>query len=455
MHSILLVSHLFPPDFSVGAKRAHRMASHLSDLGWEVQVLTVRESYAEGLDASLADPAPRYRIMRTHAVDPRRWFRRPRLGGRQGRPAPTPSLTAGGKRDGLLARLMSALAFAYDALFAIPDARAGWLPIAVPAGLLCARKPDVILATLPPNTSAVVAAVLSTLRRVPLVLDYRDPWMPLPGEQNYPKWRRPIERGLQRFCLRRAAAVVATTRGLKDEMTALGAPRTVVIPNAFDPAMMSAITPVVDPRFTVLYAGTFYGSRSARPILEALGRLRQSGRLPARGLVLRIMGASSEEVAVLARDLRVDGCVAVEGFLPYHEALRRMKGADVLLLVVGDEHAHLIPAKFFDYLAARRFILALAPARSEAAALITELGIGVAVPPGDAAGIAEALAARFDLPRDPLPGPAPNRFEARTTMRDLDLLLREVVQGSRTGRAEDTRYNDDAPPLSGQGRRDS
>src|SRR5215813_13702307 len=75
MPSVLIVSHCFPPDFSVGAKRALRMASILSRFGWTVKVVTARESYFEGLDRTLSvDPAP-YEVIRTHAIAPKQWAR--------------------------------------------------------------------------------------------------------------------------------------------------------------------------------------------------------------------------------------------------------------------------------------------------------------------------------------------------------------------------------------------
>ena len=105
-----------------------------------------------------------------------------------------------------------------------------------------------------------------------------------------------------------------------------------------------------------------------------------------------------------------------------------MRGADILLLVVGDNHADMIPAKLFDYLAARRYVLALAPRGSEAGEMVSRLGIGQAVSPADGGAIAESIASRFQASRDDLPeqsGVA--RFEARRTIEDLDRELRKIL----------------------------
>jgi len=287
---------------------------------------------------------------------------------------------------------------------------------------------DIVLATIPPRTSAVIAALLARRLNARLVLDYRDPWMPLPGEPQMPRWRQRLDRALEKFCVTRAALIVATTEGLGRELKAAGGPPTVVVPNAFDPAVFEGIQESRDARFTITYAGTLSGLRSAIPILEGLRRLRQTHRLPAAGLVLRVLGASGPEVATAAQHLGVADLVEVRDFVPLREAWSDMKGADVLLLVVADNHAHLIPAKLFDYLAARRFILALVPEGSDAGALIERLGAGAVVDPHDTGAVANALEKRFGQQRAEISlSPAAARYEIDATMTELDHHLRSLL----------------------------
>src|SRR5713101_7260348 len=181
MPSLLIVSHTFPPDFSVGAKRALRMASYLPQFGWKVKVLTVRDSYFDHLDRSLLQ-SPAFSLLRTHAWAPKHWLRKLKStlspDGSDNRAATPKDPNPGGR----LGRLMRFLSRKWDAVMSIPDEHCGWIPLALPAALLRARDSDLVMATIPPNTSAVLAAMLSVFLRVPLVIDYRDPWLPVPGE---------------------------------------------------------------------------------------------------------------------------------------------------------------------------------------------------------------------------------------------------------------------------------
>ncbi len=429
MPSLLIVSYAFPPDFSVGAKRALRMASYLPQFGWKVKVLTVHESYFDQLDRSLLQ-SHSFSLVRTHEWAPKHWLRRLRSalsptgrGIRAGIPG-SPKL---GATPG---RFIAFASRSWDAVMSIPDEHGGWIPLALPAALLRAQASDLVLATIPPNTSALVAAMLSVFLRVPLVIDYRDPWLPVPGEPQWPNWRLRVERGLQKFCLRRAGLILTTTEGLGRELGELGAARIAVVPNGFEPGSMSSVEPTQYGRFTIVYTGHLTGLRSALPLLEALRRLREARALPPGGLAFHIVGRGGDHVAEQAERLGVGDLVEVEGFVPYREALARIKGADVLLLVVGESHAHLVPAKLFDYLAAGRFILALAPPGSEAGAIISDLGVGRVFSPAEVRGIAATLAERFTAPPE-TPKSAATRYHARETMRELDRHLRTVLMTSR------------------------
>src|SRR5439155_24937245 len=101
-----------------------------------------------------------------------------------------------------------------------------------------------------------------------------------------------------------------------------------------------------------------------------------------------------------------------------------MKGADVLLLVVGTSHGAMVPAKLFEYLAARRFILTLAPRGSEAGRIVTETGSVEVVEPEDTVGVGRVLTAGLAAPREGLPPHAGLKaYEASSTMQELERLL--------------------------------
>jgi glycosyltransferase involved in cell wall biosynthesis len=429
MPRLLIVSLHFPPDASVGAKRVLRMATHLPEFGWNTTVLTVRPGYFDRHDPSLLGAPLPFRVVRTHAITPLRWARylRDRIRRRstgEGPHGPNPNLTAG------RADAMERSAPSWRSWLATPDEYVGWIPLALAAGVLRCR-PDVILASGPPFSSHLIAAGLSRILRAPLALDYRDPWTFHPGESGIPAGDPPRGRRLESWCVGRASAVIATTGSIAQELDLLRPLHSEVIPNAADWEFIGRIRPRRDSRFSIAYAGNFYGSRSPRPILEAMRALKDENLLPPEGLVLRVFGATGDIVTRAAHALGVSDHVEVEGTLPYAEGLARIRGSDVLLLVVGDSHAGMVPAKVFEYLAARRFILTLAPPGSEAGRIVVESGCGETFAPHDVSGVARCLKTRLQAPREDLPRPAIlDVYDPRRTAHALDRLLASLLPRS-------------------------
>ena len=77
--------------------------------------------------------------------------------------------------------------------------------------------------------------------------------------------------------------------------------------------------------------------------------------------------------------------------IPFAELFAELQRAHVLLAVVGDHMLYSTPYKVYDYMAAGRPILALAPRGAALFELLAESGAGVCVEPDDIAGIEQAL----------------------------------------------------------------
>jgi glycosyltransferase involved in cell wall biosynthesis len=89
---------------------------------------------------------------------------------------------------------------------------------------------------------------------------------------------------------------------------------------------------------------------------------------------------------------RLHDIVHLEGAVPYESGLRLLINSNVLL-IIGDSsawHRSAIPAKLFEYLGARKPILALLP-DGPAADVLREANAGLIVPPDDVGAIAEAI----------------------------------------------------------------
>jgi glycosyltransferase involved in cell wall biosynthesis len=169
------------------------------------------------------------------------------------------------------------------------------------------------------------------------------------------------------------------------------------IPNGWDPELeaeaASTPPPAIDPeRFTLVHTGKLSGGwgRHPGPLFEAMARLRAADPAEAARLELVLAGRRDSEEQRLIEGLELGAMVRHLGELPRIEALALQRHADALLLLTSRTLVWELPGKVFEYMGARRPVLALA-ADNEAARVVDEAGIGWTVPPDDVDAILAAL----------------------------------------------------------------
>jgi poly-gamma-glutamate capsule biosynthesis protein CapA/YwtB (metallophosphatase superfamily) len=439
---LLFVSHHFPPDISIGSKRSHRIASQMVARGWQVDVLCARDIYQDGHDSRLMAGLEAVNIVRTHELNPRAWARWARdraTGGRRsgaGQTDSAPASLANGdgrvQGHGLLLQLRAALSEGAQWL-EFPDEWGGWFPHALTAAQRLER-PDVVLATVPVATAALVATAIGGQFDVPVVLDYRDPWHAAARKRHLPVVRRELETQLETICHQQAAALVTVTPGLVDEIGGQFGRHVHLIPNACEPERLAGIKPRSFSRPTLVYAGALYGGRSVVPVLDSLARLRQAGDLESTPLALLVMGTDNDHIP---RDAAARGIGDLVEVLPrqsYTAAMAAALGATANLLIVAPEHKVQVPAKVFEQMGVGRPILGLGPKGADIEHVLAEVSVARWMQPDDGDAIDAAL-------RDLVGGDwrggkqAPAAYTVAATMDNLDDLLRRVSGHRRTDRS--------------------
>jgi glycosyltransferase involved in cell wall biosynthesis len=384
MRTVLFISYYYPPSVDAGAKRAEGFARYLPEHGYQPIVLTVRDGNYQTAAADFpADPD---------------WVVRVRERGMWGRPRQIsatvgPLLQATSRSGALLRR-------AYGELFYVPDAfRAFHAPALEAASQLAASRPiDVLLTTSSPYTLLRTGRALRRRMRLPWVADLRDLWVHNHFGYPYSPVRRWLDARLERRWLSAVSQVTTATEGLASILHQVGYGHLPIrcIPNGFfDPPAAGTADGRGDtsPVLQICYTGTLHdrGGHTAAAFLAALARLREAG--PA-AVQATFYGAVDSGFAGQLDGLRLGSMVSFGGRLTRQDAQRRQQEADVLLLLLPDtpEQRVTLCSKTFDYLAARRAILALVPQAGENAALLRQVGVTRIFAPSDTEGIVRALA---------------------------------------------------------------
>lgn len=376
MKRVLFIAYAYPPCGGAGVQRTAKFVRYLPEHGWLPTVLTVVPSCYGVQDPSQAGETPGgVEVVRTAHLDPVARFTRPHPGpaglNGNGHGGPRP---AGWAPRKAVRRVLREGWLAVENNLLVPDPAVLWYPRAVAAGrsLLRRGRFDLIWATGEPYSAYFIARALSRSSGVPFVIDMRDPWTIAPYRAvRRAAWRQSLERWQERRLLAACRACVFAFQpdGLYTDAFPQWAGKFHYIPNGYDPADFTGVVPRKFDRFTVVHSGTFLpGYRPARPFLLALSRLLARRPDLASRLEVLLVGKPGEEGQAV-QELGLTGVVREVGYLPHRESLSYLLGADLLLLV-GGHHRWEETGKVYEYLAARKPILALVHPEGSAARLL-------------------------------------------------------------------------------------
>ena len=424
---LLVVAFFFPPAGGGGVQRTLKFCKYLPESGIDVHVLAPDDPKWLVRDEGLLE-----------AIPPETTVHRAPFRG----PAAVLRSEAIRERRGLARAAAEARLLPVRLL---PDRASMWAPAAARAALRIVRREriDVLLTTSPPNSMHAVGAFAGSRARVPWVADFRDPWLAsaFRGERGpHVRAKRAAETRLARAAVRRAAALTCVTETIAGELARFdpAAPaRTTVIGNGADLDDFAAFEHRRNERFTLVHAGSFIGSRSLEPVLTAVKELEER-RPELRGTIrVRFVGDLREADRARAAALDVPHAWEETGHLTYAEALRAQREADALLLLIPHASGHgpaIVSGKVFEYVAARRPILAVVPPGGAAAALVRGLGGGPVADPADVTGIAAALEGLVDewraggLPDRDYPAAELAAISRRERARELAAVLERVTR---------------------------
>lgn len=406
MRTVLLIAHYFPPGTSSGTMRTVKFVKYLPHFGWTPQVLTMRpEAYnADRIDRSLLNEvAPDVEVHRTGFWAPdrvlARWRKKLRGGApvsksAKGKGTPISAWRPGRKRRWLVSDVKDWMEF--------PDDYAGWWLPGIVKGrqLLESERIDVLYSTAPSTVSHLIAMHLKRASGLPWVADFRDPWEALFPESVYledeNKLKRAVEVSIGERVVEQADLIIANTPLLcdafRDRFPRLPAEKFVTLPNGFDPQDFASVSPTAteSDRLTFTHAGTFFpGLRTPDELLQALRELVSDGRLDEHRFTLKLVGCEPlniRDVPWLEYVPRVS----------HAESLRIMAESDVLVLAQQSEKYRLqIPAKTYEYMALRKWILALTP-QGSTANVVSKMPNGVVIAPGHTDELKAAILRFFE-----------------------------------------------------------
>ena len=418
MKKVLFIACLYPPIANSGTQRSVKFANYLPDFGWEPIVLTVENDAETSLEPALLEEVrPGTRVERVP-------FWSDVLAARIGR-ALRAVLPERRVTEGLGWRIRS--------LWNIPDEWAFWRPSAVQRAVEIFQREgfDCIYATGFPWTSFLVAREVAQKTGKPYVLDFRDLWTSWEADwDTTPRIVRKLMRRQELMVIKGAAAVVTvsdTLAGVLADMLQPGSHCPVAcITNGYDPEEFLVEPPGTRDlgKVRIVYTGVWKQGYSPRVLYEAIQLIQRDS--PEAMQRLEVVCAGFPPGTFGGGCL--DEAVSELGRVAHRDAIALMKSADVLFLPVSDGDYALgsLPGKLFEYLGAKKPIIAAVPALSEVARALDRIGGAIRVDPWDVSGLAKVLVDMAGA-GGPMWGPQDPSLTVCFERRNLTFQLAEVL----------------------------
>ena len=370
-HRILIVCYYFPPLGLAGVTRPLQLFKHLSKIGCECHVLTVKPVAYYAYEPELLEGTDQTRMHRAGSRDPSRL------------------LYLCGVRA-VSSRSASASGRFGSSVF--PDSKRGWIEPAVRLGLKLVDRHrfDFILSTSPPVSAHVVASRIAKRTGVKWVADFRDLWSTRSIEDTYSNAKL-VQRAQQfRDELRNAAsAVTAVNRSIAEYVG-----NAEVITNGFDPELAKQWSERPDAeRFVIGLLGTFNDQLPVEPLLNCLADLRR--RSESNWNRVRLVQVGRVDRDWLLDQLTPYGLADqcdMYGLQTRERTVKLLSAASLFYIGIGERHEDRItPARTYDLLASGRPIIAYSRPDSELATLIGKNSGNVVFSGENAAPVVKAI----------------------------------------------------------------
>jgi glycosyltransferase involved in cell wall biosynthesis len=362
---IVFLSHYFPPEVNAPANRTYEHCREWVRAGHEVHVITCVPSHPLGV------PFAGYRAG---------WYRRE-------------------ERDGIVVHRVWTCLAANRGVLKRTLNFVSFVPTAVWRALRVGEC-DVIVGTSPQFFCAVAACAAAMLKRTPWIFELRDLWpdsiAAVGASRRYMPMR--VLEQIELFMYRHARTVVSVSRSFIANLVSRGidASKIVFVPNGVDMGFWAAGSRArgraslgLDERSLVVsYVGTVGMAHDVDTILHAAGQLKREH--PDMRFLIVGDGAALERMRDRAEAEGLDH-VTFTGLVPREQIPDYLAASDISLVTLkrSEVFKTVLPSKMFEAMAAEKpIVLAV---EGEARDTLERSGGGIAVPPGDAGSLADAV----------------------------------------------------------------
>ena len=373
MKKVLIITYYWPPAGGPGVQRWLKFVKYLPDFGIEPVLYVPENPHYPMQDPSLSNEVPKnLKIYRHPIKEPY---------GLAGLlfPKKTKRISSGIIQTKNQTILEKAMLWVRGNFF-IPDARKNWVKPSVTflLDVLGKEQINTIITTGPPHSVHLIGHQLKEKLDLTWIADFRDPWTSIGYHKKLKltKSSQKKHRAMEQTVLNNADKIIVTSPTTKKEFELITKKPISVITNGYDTEYNGGAN--VDNRFTIAYIGSLLTGRNPKNLWKVLSDLARENEVFRTDLQLEFIGVVAQDVLDTLYRYELGPYIKIKGYVSHAEALRKQRRAQLLLLleIDSEETRGIIPGKLFEYMAARRPILAVGPEKWDVADIVTGTNTG-------------------------------------------------------------------------------
>ncbi len=370
---VLIITYYWPPAGGSGVQRWLKFVKYFRDFGIEPVVYTVENPNYPIIDSSLINDIPEgIETLKQPIWEPNSMlsFFGKKKTESAGFLNPNPSFF------GKILQYIRANYF-------IPDARRFWVKPSVKflKKYLLDNKIDAIITTGPPHSMHLIGLRLKKQLNIKWIADFRDPWTEIDYFHQLPLSKRAIKKHhiLEQEVLKNADKVLVVGNTMKENYSKFSN-NVVTITNGFD-GKISNLEVKLDAKFTITHIGLMNADRNPKMLWEVLAEISSENNQFKSDFELHLIGKVDATVVNDISKFKIKNNVHLINYIEHNQVVEYQKKSQVLLLLLNDVPSSkgIITGKIFEYLMAKRPILAIAPLNGDLADVINNTNSGTVV----------------------------------------------------------------------------
>jgi len=378
---VLIITYYWIPSGGSGVQRWVKFAKYLPSFGWEPIIYTPQNPEFPSIDNSFEkDIASDIKVLKTPIWEPYNVYRK--LTNKKNE-----TINAGFISEGKKTGWKDKLSIWIRGNFLIPDPRRFWIKPSVRylTEYLQKNPVDMIITTGPPHSMHFIGLGLKKrFPEIPWIADFRDPWTNIYfyKELKLSKLADQIHHKLEKKIIQSADIVVVVSNGMKEELSRLQPKQIEVITNGFDEDDIPTSKSNLDVKFSISHIGLFTEYQNPKNLWKILSEICNENPDFKSNLQIKLIGKVDFSVIESIQQYNLDSFLIQTPYLPHNKAIENQQSSQILLLLLMNKtgnYKSILTGKLFEYLAAKRPILAFGPTDGDAAAILTETGGGTMI----------------------------------------------------------------------------